>query len=145
VHCFSVAIQIQRGDTKANVERKQGMTERERQQELEQLYSEQSAEGTKDEDEDSDGEGQIHNPLKLPLARSDSGSPGYNECSWHRSDSRPSLVRYTSHWCVLDHRWPGVGANPGMICARSILERILQRVVAWRESLSLWKMCRDIW
>jgi splicing factor 3A subunit 3 len=35
VHCFSVAIQIQRGDTKVNVERKQGMTERMRQQELE--------------------------------------------------------------------------------------------------------------
>jgi hypothetical protein len=81
VHCFSVAIQIQRGDTKANVERKQGMTERERQQELEQLYSEQPAEGTKDEDDASVGKDKIHNPLKLPLARSDSGSPGYNECS----------------------------------------------------------------
>lgn len=36
--------------------KQQGMTERERQQELERLYSEQPAEGTKDEDEDSDGE-----------------------------------------------------------------------------------------
>ena len=61
-------MQTERGDTKVNVERKQGMTERERQQELEQLYSEQPAEGTKDEDEDSDSEDKIHNPLKLPLA-----------------------------------------------------------------------------
>jgi splicing factor 3A subunit 3 len=65
---LAAAMQTERGDTKVNVERKQGMTERERQQELEQLYSEQPAEGTKDEDEDSDGEDKIHNPLKLPLA-----------------------------------------------------------------------------
>ena len=65
---LAAAMQTERGDTKVNVERKQGMTERERQQELEQLYSEQPAEGTKDEDEESDGEDKIHNPLKLPLA-----------------------------------------------------------------------------
>jgi hypothetical protein len=76
------------------VELKQGMTKCERQQELEQLYLEQPAEGTKDEDEDSDGEDKIHNPLKLPLARSDSGSIGYNECSWHRSDSRHDLCAF---------------------------------------------------
>ncbi|OSS46945.1 hypothetical protein B5807_08897 [Epicoccum nigrum] len=65
---LAAAMQTERGDTKVNVERKQGMTERERQQELEQLYSEQPAEGTKDEDEESDGEDKIYNPLKLPLA-----------------------------------------------------------------------------
>ncbi|KAI2488365.1 Splicing factor [Pyrenophora tritici-repentis] len=62
------AMQTERSDTKVNVERKQGMTERERQQELEQLYSEGLEDGAKDDDKDSDGEGTIANPLKLPLA-----------------------------------------------------------------------------
>lgn len=65
------AMQTERGDTKVNVERRAGMTERERQQELEALY-EESAEpaGGRDADADSDGEGddKIYNPLKLPLA-----------------------------------------------------------------------------
>lgn len=61
-------MQTERGDTKMNVERKQGMTERERQQELEQLYSETPESGAKEEDNDSDGEDKIYNPLKLPLA-----------------------------------------------------------------------------
>ena len=65
---LAAAMQTERGDTKVNVERKQGMTERERQQELEQLYSEQPAEGAKDDDDESDGEDKIYNPLKLPLA-----------------------------------------------------------------------------
>ncbi|KAI8933268.1 hypothetical protein NX059_009899 [Plenodomus lindquistii] len=65
---LAAAMQTERGDTKVNVERKQGMTERERQQELEQLYSEHQDTGAKDEDEDSDGEDKIYNPLKLPLA-----------------------------------------------------------------------------
>ncbi|KAF2125572.1 splicesome-associated protein [Dothidotthia symphoricarpi CBS 119687] len=65
---LAAAMQTERGDTKVNVERKQGMTERERQQELEQLYSEAPETGAKEEDEDSDGEDKIYNPLKLPLA-----------------------------------------------------------------------------
>ncbi|KAL1593706.1 Pre-mRNA-splicing factor sap61 [Paraconiothyrium brasiliense] len=67
---LAAAMQTERGDTKVNVERKQGMTERERQQELEQLYSEapETANGGNDEDDDEDGEEKIYNPLKLPLA-----------------------------------------------------------------------------
>ncbi|KAH7396124.1 hypothetical protein BKA66DRAFT_566630 [Pyrenochaeta sp. MPI-SDFR-AT-0127] len=65
---LAAAMQTERGDTKVNVERKQGMTERERQQELEQLYSEAPDAGAKEEENDSDGEDKIYNPLKLPLA-----------------------------------------------------------------------------
>jgi len=66
---LAAAMQIQRSDTKVNVERKQGMTERERQQELEELFSERPADANgADDDEDSDGEEKIYNPLKLPLA-----------------------------------------------------------------------------
>ncbi|KAF2851974.1 hypothetical protein T440DRAFT_516939 [Plenodomus tracheiphilus IPT5] len=65
---LAAAMQTERGDTKVNVERKQGMTERERQQELEQLYSEHQDTGAKEQDEDSEGEDKIYNPLKLPLA-----------------------------------------------------------------------------
>lgn len=65
------AMQTERSDTKVNVERKQGMTERERQQELEALYSETPT-GTDpaggDDDDQSDSEDKIYNPLKLPLA-----------------------------------------------------------------------------
>ncbi|KAF2025516.1 hypothetical protein EK21DRAFT_76221 [Setomelanomma holmii] len=65
---LAAAMQTERGDTKVNVERKQGMTERERQQELEQLYSEAPEPGAKEDDNDSEGEDKIYNPLKLPLA-----------------------------------------------------------------------------
>jgi splicing factor 3A subunit 3 len=65
---LAAAMQTERGDTKVNVERKQGMTERERQQEMEQLYSEATDTAAKDEDDNSEGEDKIHNPLKLPLA-----------------------------------------------------------------------------
>ncbi|KAF1969649.1 hypothetical protein BU23DRAFT_512806 [Bimuria novae-zelandiae CBS 107.79] len=68
---LAAAMQTERSDTKVNVERKQGMTERERQQELEQLYSEapEMANGANnDDDDDEDGEDKIYNPLKLPLA-----------------------------------------------------------------------------
>ena len=65
------AMSTERSDTKVNVERKQGMTERERQQELDNLLSmsdapQERAEGGEDDDED--GEERIYNPLKLPLA-----------------------------------------------------------------------------
>lgn len=77
------AMSTERSDTRVNVERKQGMTERERQQELENLFSTSSSgaggaagagagaggdedgEGGEDGDDDDD---RIHNPLKLPLA-----------------------------------------------------------------------------
>ncbi|KAI8625538.1 hypothetical protein F5Y19DRAFT_449850 [Xylariaceae sp. FL1651] len=65
------AMSTERSDTRVNVERKQGMTERERQQELENLFSSsvfaaQAADAEEgDEDDDDD---KIYNPLKLPLA-----------------------------------------------------------------------------
>lgn len=68
---LAAAMQTERSDTKVNVERKQGMTERERQQELEALYTEvpgAGASGEKEDGNDSDGEDKIYNPLKLPLA-----------------------------------------------------------------------------
>ena len=63
-------MQTVKGDTRVNVERKQGMTDRERQQELEALYAE-SAETVgqvREENSDSEGDDKIYNPLKLPLA-----------------------------------------------------------------------------
>ncbi|KAK3901211.1 hypothetical protein C8A05DRAFT_45083 [Staphylotrichum tortipilum] len=64
------AMSIEKEDTRVNVERRQGMTERERAQELENLYnmtsgshSREAEEEEKDEDEDK-----FYNPLKLPLA-----------------------------------------------------------------------------
>lgn len=65
------AMSTERTDTRVNVERKQGMTEKERQQELENLFnaSEQMQEHNEDEEDDEDdGEEKIYNPLKLPLA-----------------------------------------------------------------------------
>ena len=59
----------QRNDTRVNVERKQGMTERERQMELDALFADSAEPATQGNDEsDSDGEEKIYNPLKLPLA-----------------------------------------------------------------------------
>lgn len=67
---LAAAMQTERSDTKVNVERRQGMTERERQQELEAFYAEAAAPSGQAADEESDGEGEdkIYNPLKLPLA-----------------------------------------------------------------------------
>ncbi|PHH89488.1 hypothetical protein CDD83_5983 [Cordyceps sp. RAO-2017] len=62
---------VVRSDTRVNVERRQGMTERERQQELENLQNMSDAPrggAEEDEEEDEDGEEKIYNPLKLPLA-----------------------------------------------------------------------------
>ncbi|KAH7135447.1 splicesome-associated protein [Dendryphion nanum] len=67
---LAAAMQTERGDTKTNVERKQGMTDRERQQELDMLYSEslEATNGGKEPgDGDSDDDEKISNPLKLPL------------------------------------------------------------------------------
>lgn len=62
----------QRNDTRVNVERKQGMTERERQMELDALFANSAESATQGggnhEDTDSEGEEKIYNPLKLPLA-----------------------------------------------------------------------------
>ncbi len=59
-----------RTDTRVNVERKQGMTERERQMELDAMFAEstEAPQRNGDEDSDSDGDEKIYNPLKLPLA-----------------------------------------------------------------------------
>lgn len=64
----------ERSDTRVNVERKAGMTDRERQQELAALYAEDESmpvAGTATNgaagDED-DGDEKVYNPLKLPLA-----------------------------------------------------------------------------
>ncbi|KAI1770067.1 hypothetical protein F4818DRAFT_434326 [Hypoxylon cercidicola] len=65
------AMSTERSDSRVNVERKQGMTERERQQELENLFSATTtmSQAKEAEDgEDNDDEDRIYNPLKLPLA-----------------------------------------------------------------------------
>ncbi|EPE08493.1 splicing factor 3a subunit 3 [Ophiostoma piceae UAMH 11346] len=81
------AMSTEKDDTRVNVERRQGMTERERQQELENLYSTQEEErvikrrriggegaaAQEDEHDDDDGDDddddeKVYNPLKLPLA-----------------------------------------------------------------------------
>ncbi|GAB7346970.1 hypothetical protein MBLNU459_g3128t1 [Dothideomycetes sp. NU459] len=66
---LSSAMQTERSDTRANVERKQGMTDKERQQELQALFAESTApSGQAGEEEEEDDDGKIYNPLKLPLA-----------------------------------------------------------------------------
>ena len=66
------AMQINRSDTKVNVERRQTMTERERQQELENMWLEMTqmsaGPANDDKEEENEGEEKIYNPLKLPLA-----------------------------------------------------------------------------
>lgn len=70
VHKLAASIETQRNDTRVNVERKQGMTERERQMELDAFFAEstEAAPRPGDEDSDSDDDEKIYNPLKLPLA-----------------------------------------------------------------------------
>ncbi|KAI1340803.1 hypothetical protein F5Y15DRAFT_377969 [Xylariaceae sp. FL0016] len=65
------AMSTERSDTRVNIERKQGMTERERQLELDNLFNasatiNQAAEA--EEGEEADDDERIYNPLKLPLA-----------------------------------------------------------------------------
>ena len=64
------ALSSVRSATRVNVERKQGMTERERQQELEALFAESNDAymGGEESENESDSEEKIYNPLKLPLA-----------------------------------------------------------------------------
>lgn len=67
---LAAAMSQERSDTRVNVERKQGMTERERQMELDALFADNVAITTQagDSDGDSDADERIYNPLKLPLA-----------------------------------------------------------------------------
>lgn len=69
VQKLAAAMQTERSDTRFNVERKQGMTDRERQQELEALFAESAeATGLGQVESDEEGDEKIYNPLKLPLA-----------------------------------------------------------------------------
>ena len=69
VRKLAAAMQTERSDTRFNVERKQGMTDRERQQELEALFAESAeAAGPGQDESDEEGDEKIYNPLKLPLA-----------------------------------------------------------------------------
>ncbi|RQM08543.1 hypothetical protein DH86_00000263 [Scytalidium sp. 3C] len=68
VRRLAAAMTQERSDTRVNVERKQGMTERERQMELDALFAESSAVAKEESDDESDGDEKIYNPLKLPLA-----------------------------------------------------------------------------
>jgi splicing factor 3A subunit 3 len=73
ITALSSYLSPERTATRVNVERKQGMTERERQQELEALFAEESADpqpgrANSDDGNDSDTSEKIYNPLKLPLA-----------------------------------------------------------------------------
>ncbi|KAI9857052.1 MAG: hypothetical protein M1813_008658 [Trichoglossum hirsutum] len=70
IHKLAEVLQQVRIDTRVNIERRQGMTERERQMELDALFAEsaeQIAAGG-DDDSESDSDEKIYNPLKLPLA-----------------------------------------------------------------------------
>lgn len=70
IRSLAELLQPERQATRINVERKQGMTERERQMELEALLAEPESVGMErgEEESDEDDEGRIYNPLKLPLA-----------------------------------------------------------------------------
>ena len=72
IHKLSSSLETIRTDTRINVERKQGMTERERQMELEAFFAESNDPaprlGGDPDDSDSSGDEKIYNPLKLPLA-----------------------------------------------------------------------------
>ncbi|KAH7033519.1 uncharacterized protein B0I36DRAFT_321621 [Microdochium trichocladiopsis] len=67
------AMSTERSDTRVNVERKQGMTERERQLELQNLFANTvtpagGAQHDGEEGDDDDDDDKVYNPLKLPLA-----------------------------------------------------------------------------
>lgn len=70
VRCLVKELQPERQATRVNVERRQGMTERERQMDLDALMAEPEdfGEGAAGELSDQDDEEKIYNPLKLPLA-----------------------------------------------------------------------------
>lgn len=66
------AMQTEREDTRVNVERKAGMTDKERKQELDALFAEDAYTATPtkggDDANSDDEEEKVYNPLKLPLA-----------------------------------------------------------------------------
>ncbi|OQO15230.1 hypothetical protein B0A48_00613 [Cryoendolithus antarcticus] len=73
---LAASMQTVREDTRVNVERKSGMTDKERTAEIEALYAEDTtmtngpsngANGEGDDDDEEDGE-KLYNPLKLPLS-----------------------------------------------------------------------------
>lgn len=69
VRCLTNELKQERQDTRANVERRQGMTERERQIEYDALMAEPEPQGDGqggDQPDENDAE-KIYNPLKLPL------------------------------------------------------------------------------
>lgn len=79
IRALADTLSNERSNTRVNVERKQVMTERERQAELDALFAEDNAavtashnRGGRDDDSDSDAKSdtseRIYNPLKLPLA-----------------------------------------------------------------------------
>jgi splicing factor 3A subunit 3 len=67
---LSASMSQERGDTRVNVERKQGMTERERQLELDQLFADSGpqTQAADDSGSESDDDEKVYNPLKLPIA-----------------------------------------------------------------------------
>lgn len=71
IHKLAAAMQTEREDTRVNVERKAGMTDKERKQELDALYAEDefaTAAANGEEANSDDDEEKVYNPLKLPLA-----------------------------------------------------------------------------
>lgn len=77
IRALSDLLTNERSNTRVNVERKQGMTERERATELENLFAEDDAavyashnhnDDSDNDDAKSDTSERIYNPLKLPLA-----------------------------------------------------------------------------
>ncbi|RMD40586.1 hypothetical protein DV735_g4525, partial [Chaetothyriales sp. CBS 134920] len=75
IRAMADTLSNERSNTRVNVERRAGMTERERQAELDALFAEDDAalaSSYNDRDDgsgsDSDGDEKIYNPLKLPLA-----------------------------------------------------------------------------
>ncbi|KAL9091035.1 MAG: hypothetical protein Q9159_001661 [Coniocarpon cinnabarinum] len=69
---LAASMSSERQATKTNIERRAGMTDRERQQEIDALMAEEApvpGEGQPNGDADSDSDDErIHNPLKLPLS-----------------------------------------------------------------------------
>ncbi|MCJ1407311.1 hypothetical protein MMC19_001382 [Ptychographa xylographoides] len=70
---LAATLSAERTASRINVERKQGMTERERQMELDALFADTTSDlantaGGHDSDSDSDSSAKMYNPLKLPLA-----------------------------------------------------------------------------
>lgn len=70
IRSLAEVLQEERQATRVNVERKQGMTERERQMELDALMADTADGGAirREDESESDSEERVYNPLKLPLA-----------------------------------------------------------------------------